>query len=89
MQNTVSTNVTLGFRTCTIMEAIEEINIALKNAGYTIKISEYNLINETKCDKEDPDDFDDYYFEFLAKIADTFENIVNKIEGIDVGLVSY
>lgn len=87
------TNVTLGFRTCFTMEAVEEINLMLKNAGYSERISEDDLIGTYECDKksgdESEDDFDDVYFEFAATLPGSYEDIKEKLggTGVDVGLM--
>lgn len=75
----------VSFTTCTIMEAIDEINIVLDAANYP-RVTESNLINTTSVEKNAPDDFDDFRFVFELEIDDTIDNIKEKImsKGIDV-----
>ena len=75
----------VSFTTCTIMEAIDEINIVLDAANYP-RVTESNLINTTPVEKNTPDDFDDFRFVFELEIDDTIDNIKEKImsKGIDV-----
>ena len=72
------TIVRLYFTTCTTGEAVEELNIALKEAGYE-PITTDNCIDSSKADAED-DWFEDYNFIFETEIYDTPENIKAKLK---------
>lgn len=72
------TSVEITFQTCTTMEAVEEVNIALKEHGYDDAIvTEDDLIGEFAVDN----DFGDSGFIFKTTIADTIENIKEAFRG--------
>lgn len=72
----------LYFTTCTLAEAITEVNIMLKRTPYEL-IDEFNCIDTTKAEVED-DWFEDYNFTFHTCISDTIENIHKMLN--DAGL---
>ena len=81
----------LSFTTCTITEAIEEINLVLKASGFQ-KITEDQLIDEKPVEKICPDDFDDTIFTFITELDG--DKTINEVEstfrgtGIDIEICS-
>ena len=76
------------FTTCTTREAVDEINIMLKNANY-LPIDETQLINSEHSKHED-NWFDDYNFTFetilpgsKSEINDKLSNVCLSFEIID------
>lgn len=66
-------NVRIYFTTCTVAEAVDEINIMLNQAQYP-NISENDLVSTTK-------QMNDYEFAFETTIPDTEENMAENFKG--------
>lgn len=65
------------YQACTVMEAIHEINIMLKNVG--LSISEDNLVSSEIAEDVPDDWFEDYIFTFKVDFS---ENLLDK-SGVD------
>lgn len=76
----------LSFQTCTTMEAVDEINIVLKNAQYSERVTEDDLVSVIPVDKINCDDFNDNLFIFEINIVDSIEHIKEKLVGSGVGI---
>ena len=73
-------HVHIYFTTCTTREAVDEINIMLKNANY-LPINETQLINSEHSKHED-DWFDDYDFTFETILPGTKSEINEKLSNV-------
>ena len=73
------TKIKLYFTTCTLAEAVTELNCQLQNATLHT-ITENNLTGQMKCDDNPPDWFEDYRFEFTATFDMPIEKLIEKLD---------
>lgn len=79
------TRTKLYFTTCTLPEAVEELNCQLRAASLH-EITETDLTGQTKCDDTPDDWFEDYRFEFTT----TFDMSAGKlVERLDESAIEY
>lgn len=74
------------FTTCTIMEAIDEVNIMLESAGSKVRVTENNIVNAEKV-KHIEDWFDDYMFFFETEVPSNELDSLTKA-GLDYEVIS-
>lgn len=77
-----TTPVRLFFTTCTVSEAVSELNLMLKGTGYPAICEDY-CVNTYKATKEE-DWFDDYTFVFETGFNGSISEITRKLSSAGV-----
>lgn len=73
------TKIKLYFTTCTLAEAVTELNCQLQNAALHA-ITENDLTGQVKCDDNPPDWFEDYRFEFTTIFDISVEELIKRLD---------